>query len=732
MPDLSNHADVLELLQKAQDADHDNREHARDAHLFINKIDGQWEPYWWDLNAGKPRYTFDLTSPVVDRIAGDMEKADFDIKIKPAGGEATKDTAALFDGLIRNIENISNAVHVYNQAGRRMVTGGIDGWRVVQAFVDDDSFDQDLIIEHIANFTDRVWFDIGSEKQDRSDSKWAFDLVAISRDEYKKRFPKGSEQSVTTDRQNTAYFNQPDLLLVGNFYWVKETERELVLMSNGAVYEADDDFKKVAEELAGKQVTEVNRRMRTKKTVFTRFFDNDDWLKPAQETVFSWIPLIPTYGNFSIFENKILYHGVVGKMMDPQRVLNYAESRKIGEGALAPRAKYWMTLKQMAGHEDTLKTMNTNADPVQAYNVDPEVPGVPQQNGGAVINPGLADVSRSMQEMLTRAGGFVAADLGERVNNQSGIALDKLDDKATTGNVKYFTSQEIAICHTARILVDAIPQVYETQRQVRILKEDDSFDITTLNETVIDQETGEAVTLNDLSVGKYDVTCSAGPAFKNRQQETVTAITEMAQVDPTIIQLGGDVLLRNVPAPGMDLIADRKRAELFKAGLIPQDQMTQEELQQFQQAQQQEPPPDAGMVLAQAEMLKAQNEQAQLAQEREIAIADLGLRDRKMTLDEFQIEAKARSDAEKVDLDQDKFDFQQFMATQQQQTEQNTQILEDIKLMADTFKTLREGAGMDVFMGPHVAEGLVNQAVEITEAQEEAGFNTQIGEDATQ
>lgn len=739
MPDFSKHADVLELLQQAQDADHDNREHSRDAHLFINKIDGQWEPYWWDLNSDKPRYTFDLTSPVVDRIAGDMEKADFDIKVKPAGGEATKDIALLFDGLIRNIENISNAVHVFNQAGRRMVTGGIDGWRVVQKFVDDDSFDQDLMIEHIANFTDRVWFDIGSEKQDRSDAKWAFDLVAISMDEYKERFPDGSEQSVTTDRQNTAYFNQPDLILVGNFYWIKETERELVLMSNGSVYENDEDFKKVKKELAAKQVTVVNTRKRMKKTVFTRFFDNDGWLKPEQETVFSWIPLIPTYANFSIFENKILYHGVVQKMMDPQRVLNYAKSREIEEGALAPRAKYWMTLPQAAGHEHELQTMNTNADPVQFYNADPEAPGIPQQNGGAVINPGLITVSQSMQEMLTRAGGFVAADLGQMVNNQSGVALDKLDDKASTGNVKFFSAQEVAICHTARILLDAIPKVYETERQVRILKEDGSFDITMLNQTTIDQETGEAVTLNDLSMGTYDVTCSAGSSFKNRQQETVTAITEMAAVDPTIIQLGADVLLNNVVAPGMDLIAERKRAELFKAGLIPEDQWTDEERQQVQAQQeaaaQNPPPPDAGMVLAQAEMTKAENEKSQLAQDREIAIADLGLRDREMGLKEFEAQAKAQNAAEKVDLDQDKFDLQQVMSIQQQQMDLNSQVFKDIKTIAEGMKTIREASGVDAIVGPHIPEAFANSAIEITEIQEDAGFETledELEEDRTQ
>ena len=83
-----SHQDVLDLLSAAQMADHDNREAAREAHLFISKRDGQWEPYWWNNNINKPRYTFDMTTPIVDQIAGEIEQADFDVSVSPAGGSA--------------------------------------------------------------------------------------------------------------------------------------------------------------------------------------------------------------------------------------------------------------------------------------------------------------------------------------------------------------------------------------------------------------------------------------------------------------------------------------------------------------------------------------------------------------------------------------------------------------------------------------------------------------------
>ena len=111
-----DHQSVVNLLSSCQQADHDNREMAREAHLFLDKRDGQWEPYWWNSNQSKPRYTFDQVNPIVSQVASEIEQADFDIRVSPAGGNGTKDIAATYDGIIRNIENISNAKQVYAQS----------------------------------------------------------------------------------------------------------------------------------------------------------------------------------------------------------------------------------------------------------------------------------------------------------------------------------------------------------------------------------------------------------------------------------------------------------------------------------------------------------------------------------------------------------------------------------------------------------------------------------------
>jgi len=375
------HQSVVNLLSSCQQTESDNRDNAREAHLFVDKKDGQWEPQWWTSNVDKPRYTFDQVSPIVSQISSEIEQADFDIRVSPSGGDATKDIAMTYDGIIRNVENLSNAKQIYAQACRGMVTSGFDAWRVSQKYADDNSFDQDLMLEKIANPIDRVWFDSSAELQDKSDSRYAFVLHPMAPDEYENRWPEGSGESVSQDRDGDAYFDKAEAVVVGEFLYLESEDKELVMMSNGQVHEVDDDFESVVDDLEKIGVTEIKRRTRKGHIVCSRYFDGKDWLEEAKKTVFNRIPVVPVYGNFKIFENKTIYYGVVQKLLDPQRVLNYALSREIEEGALAPRAKYWMTPGQAAGHEKTLQTLNTNADPVQFYNQDPEAPGIPPTAG---------------------------------------------------------------------------------------------------------------------------------------------------------------------------------------------------------------------------------------------------------------------------------------------------------------------------------------------------------------
>lgn len=738
MPDFTKHNDVLELLNKAQEAEHDTRHLMKEAHLFVSDPAGQWDKLLFEsTGSDKPRYTFDQTSPVVDQISGDIEESDFDIKIKPAGGGATKELADLRDGIIRNIETISDAQEIYAAAGRNVVTAGFDGWRVTNAFLTDDSFDQDLIIEEVHDWGERVWFDPGSRKRDRSDSKYGFLLSEMTKDDYEAEFPEGSGESVDNNRTTDTQHHKPDGIVVGNFFFLKTSRVTLFKTNLGRVFsEEDKDFQKIQDEMAQSGEVVSDQRDIKKGTFFVRVFDGKEWLKEEEETVFATIPLVAVYGNFKVIENKTMYHGVVQKLMDPQRVLNYSLSREIEEGALAPRAKKWMTQEQAEGFTDKLQTMNTNNEPVQLYNHVPNQP-VPFETGGAQINPGLRNISASMTQLMGSTAGIFAAGMGDTPDfTQSGIAIDKLQDKSNNITSKYFKALEVAICYTARLLDQGIRKVYDTKRQMTSVGEDGVSKLIEANAMVFDEQSRQMVMVNDLSAGKYDITCTSGPSFDSRQGEAVSSMIELAKVDPSILQIGGDILLDNSGAPGMGKVAERKRDQLFKAGVIPESQWTDEEKQQAAQAQQNQQP-DAAMVLAQAEQAKAAAEQAKadaanakvqvdlfkLQTDTQLKTEELRLKAMDLNIRERESLLKIEEKAQKLGLDADQQRFDQNMAVAEENRQRGNDAVDNLNTSADTLKKLREAQGIDAFTGPHARSAFIGQAQDIDAEINQDGIN---------
>lgn len=742
MIDFSKHSHVLEVIKDAQKAEKDEREDSREADNFLNKKDGQWEPevYQQFKKAGKPRYTLDKTNPVVSQIAGAIKLTNFGIKVSPANNNAKEDQARILAGLIRNIQRMSDFKYILGATAKGMVSTGIDGWMITQDWSDTESFNQDLFLRYIPSFVDSVWLDPNSMRQDRSDAMWGVKLTAMTKAAYEKKFPKGSGKSIDQDRSSNAYSDKPEQIIVGDFFYVTEVPTMLHLMSDGSVY-SDEDIEKYKDQLDAKGITVERSRKRTKRVVKTRQMDGGGWLSEPRETVFSWVPLIPCYGNFRVTENKITYRGIVERLMDAQRIYNYSRSRQIEEGALARRDKIMITPEQAEGHESALETMNTNSDAVQYYNHIPDQPN-PFPLGTSQPNPALEISANSSAQDIIQAAGVFAANMGDdKLSARSGIAIEMLQERGDVSTVEYFEAMEIAINHTCRILVDAIPRIYDGSRTVKILGEDASFEDVNINQVVVGPN-GQPVVLNDLSVGRYTVACEIGKSFKSRQQEAVSSILEMANYDPTIIQDGSDILLKNTNAVGLDLLADRRRAKLFAAGEIPSDQWTDEEAEQFQQqqiaAQQQPPQPDPMMIAAMAEQTKADADllAEQNKQQSTIISAQLKQEDQALKAAELQFKAQAqqqkfaqddRQNDIKIIQDQQRFEVEQqtlqqkLMLALEENQRANQRLFMDMqkdqqeirKMQADTLNALKSVVGADVVISPSVDAAFQGQANEL-------------------
>ncbi len=698
MPDYSDHKEVLSLLKEAQDAEYEIREKCIESKDFIYKDDGQWEQSVTSRMSGRPKYTFDLVTPVIDQITGGISNANFGIKVKPVGTVEDKNKHKLIEDIVRGIESRSSASTVYSSAARNMIIAGISGWRVETDWLGQDSFEQDIIVSPIHNFENRVWFDPNFERQDASDAEYCFVMQSMTPERFKELYPDSVESSLESGQSNYGCGGH-DSVMVGEILYKVRSKRDLVLMSNGAVYEDDENFKKISDELAAVGVTEARRRTAEKCEVKTRVFSDSAFLSEERDTPFSALPVIPTFADFTVLQNGNHYKGLTARLMDAQRVYNYAKSREIEEGALSPKQKMIMTPEQAAGHETELATMNVNNDAYQLYNHHQGVP-TPSTIGGSQINPGLARVSDDAAMSINKIAGMFSSNMGDNPGLQSGVAIDLQQRKGDNGVAKYYQSQEVAIRQTARVIIDAIPKVYDSKRVLTVVGEDGKSREETVNDVAFDTQTSKKVELNNLSRGSYDVAVSAGTSYQGRQQETVKAITEIAAIDPTVLQVGADVLLSNISAPGVDTLAKRVRNTMVLSGSIPEDQLTDEEMAtvaaiQQQQAEAQANQVDPAQAIAQAELEKAQAETAD-------TISKIEEREAKMEM--TRIEA--------------------LLKTQQQQFEnilaESKAKMAELQAEADVMKTIREAMGSKVNMVTEESvEAFNNQAEQVVDTQED-------------
>ena len=645
--------DYMQELKDWQESDVDQREDAREADRFLLEKDGMWEDYIRRrLDSQKrPRYTFDRVTPVIESMMADIEDMDFGCNVKPAGSGSDKDLALTYEGMIRSIQSMSNSDEIFRNACRRVMRRGFDAWMVKTRYADPWSFEQDLFIVPIPNSINRVWTSNAKKNADSSDSPASYVLTSLSPAEYKEKFPDGSGISIDDYDEDQNFDNyQPEVITIAERFYQKKIQVEVVQMNSGAVYKVDEKYEKIKDELATSGVTEVNRKVVDDFKWCYCVFDGGGMLQYETDTVFVSNPVVTVYGNYEhIGQNsKETFSGLVLKEMDAQRVLNYARSREIEEGALAPRSKWWMTKAQAKGHTDQISRMNVSADPVQFYNHDPEAPA-PYWSQAAQSNPHLVNLSQSMEAAIKEQAGVFSAMQGDFAGRMSEDTVRMQVDRGTAATRKWVNAVISGIRRTCEILVETIPVVYDTKRQFTITGMDGTESDVVLNDEIYDQQTATMVGVNDLNRGKYKVVCDAGPAFANRLEAGLDALLKYAAIDPTIVQQAGDVMMKSIDAPLVDQIAERKRAQLLMAGQIPPAQMTEDEKQLMaQQAQQaQNRPPSLEETLANAEMMKAQNDAANIqlkAQSQQIEM--LKLQQKVATDDRHQgmEEAKAISD----------------------------------------------------------------------------------------
>ena len=136
---------------------------------------------------------------------------------------------------------------------------------------------------------------------------------------------------------------------------------------------------------------------------------------------------------------------------------------------------------------------------------------------------------------------------------------------------------------------------------MRILGEDGAEKFVEVNKSVLDEQTGQWVTLNDLNQGRYDIAVTIGPSYSTQRMETADAMRELAQSPGPMGLVAQYTMLKALDTPGTDEFIAAARKILITQGLLEPNEKEQASMK---------PQPPAPEVVAKVELMGAQTELA--------------------------------------------------------------------------------------------------------------------------
>lgn len=572
--DEDKYAVMRKRFAACEEADNTNRLLAVDDFRFVWVAGAQWDNHFGKMRGTRPKYEFNKLRQAVKQVVNDMRMNTPSIKVR-ASENGDVEIAEIRQGLIKNIESQSRADEAYDWGGMYAVTAGFGAWRVTTAYVDDDSFNQEVRIERIHNpFS--VRFDPSAKALDRSDARYAFVEDSMPTSEFKRRWPKAEVSSFDSTLTSYArdWYNEKEVRVAE--YWRKEPiEKEMLLLSDGRVVDADDFDEDMAANPpigpdgvpAYEPILVENRRTVDSHKITWEIVSGRETLEGPFDWPGRYIPLVPCWGDLVHIDGRDQYSGMARPARDAQILYNAERSNFAEVVANQPSAPFMYTAEQIEGYQKEWENLAVDNAPGLPYVHIPGLPP-PQRQPPPQMSPGYMAALQLSSDDIKSVTGIYDASLGARSNETSGRAIMARKQEGDIANFDYQDNIARAILYTGIIINDLIPHYYDTERQARILGEDGTIDYVSINKPVWDEQAQDWRTVNDVRVGKYDVTISTGPSYTTQRMETLDAMMQLAQSQGPMAMLAQYGVLKNMDTPGMEEVREAMRRMLVGQGLL--------------------------------------------------------------------------------------------------------------------------------------------------------------------
>lgn len=613
------HTEALRRFDDTVLPQQEMRERALIARRFVSIPGAMWEGPWGEQ--------FENSIKVeVPKIARQCRKLETDYRqnriapdFRPDGPSADADTANMLDGLHRADAYQYQADEARDNAFSEAIRGGFGAYRLANVL--EDEYDKDNDNQRInpgiliPDADQRVFFDMGAVRYNKSDAEFAFVLCGWTAEGYKREYegqPISWPQGL--DRPKFEWYS-PDLIYTCEYYVKEYVDTRLYILTRELTGEEERYWKGEIsqEELEDRKAAGFNVKVKRRKRcrVHKYILSGVEVLEDCGHIAGDNIPIVPVYGTREFIDGMEHFKGRVQDRMDSQRLYNSNISRIAEINARTPQRVPIFTPDQVAGHEESWSRLHIDRLPYALTNplTDPMTGNVIASGPIAYVEPpeipsGVAGLLQIANQDLTEED---ADGANEVKANTSAEAMDIAASRVDAKSALELDNMRKSVEWEAMIYLGMAREVYATPgRKVDLMTEDGDDAQVELFETVM--QDGVYKMRHDLTHGRYKVIASVSEATATRRDKTVRMamnLTEIANAAgaPDLAQAALLTAVANMDGEGMDDFKAFARRNGVSIGLFKPNEDEQRQMEQ--EAQGQQPDATQAVLMAQAEELAA-------------------------------------------------------------------------------------------------------------------------------
>jgi Phage P22-like portal protein len=522
----------------------------------------------------RPILTENRLPTFISQVVNDGRQKKPGIRITPLDGGSVE-TAEMLQSRIRHIEYEADADIVYDTARRHQVTSGRGFVRVTTRYKDGHlSNEQEPWLERINNQFSVLF---GAAKDyDCGDAEYCFVSDTIDKEEHERLYGQD-----TLAARNGYFLDDssvspaPDWFGVGaNGQQVRRTEYWLKRHKMRTRVQLKDGETRWAHEAAPELVDESVEPWEADDLTVVQYILNGVEILDETEFLIPFHSIVPQWGDEQVVDGERQTYSLIRYAKEPQRMLNLYVTSIAEFVGLAPKNPYRAPAGAIAGFEHLWEKINEEARGVIPYNQF--------DNQGHELRPPERETAEPPIQALVigynqavdaikAAMGIFDPSLGARSNETSGLAIETRQHEADNTNFHFHDNEARTRKAIGRRLLALIEKLDQGEKTVPVRTEDGKTHAVRINTArpYLDEHSGKLVH-HKIGSGKYAVAASTAPSYTSQREEAFATYSKIANADPRFMTLAGDILFRNLDAPGSEQIAERYEQAL-PPGLKPPD-----------------------------------------------------------------------------------------------------------------------------------------------------------------